>query len=151
MAGTGSRRGSNNGGGMPKGHKTKKVLEREEIERQQQRASEAAVKIARAPKMAKDVLSEAMNFFFGLAALYQPSPANAQANEEKFEKYLIMSTEIAGKLAPYQSRRLASITHTQVPMDLSRLSDAELDALERLQRKATDLGGDTGGAGQTIQ
>lgn len=134
---------------MPKGHVTRKVAIRE-AEKKAGQMVDKAMAAGQAPrtKLAKDVLSEAMNYFFGLAALYQPSQGNTQANEPKFEKYLSMSAEIASKLAPYQSPRLASQTVMQVPLDLSRLTDAELAELERIHAKAAVADGDQSGEGE---
>lgn len=136
---------------MPKGHKTLKVQARE-AEKKAGKQAAAALAAGQAPrsKLAKDVLSEAMNYFFGLAALYQPAQGNANANEPKFEKYLTQAADIAAKLAPYQSRRLASIQFTEVPLDLSKLTDEELAELERIHTKAADTSGDTGGAGASL-
>lgn len=148
-------KGSNGGGGMPKGHVTQKKrekLEQQRIDAAVEEALQAQAERDRARvKQAKDVLSDGMNYFFGLAARHQPTDGNPHADAKKFEGYLEKAMDAASKLAPYQHRRLASLQVTEVPMDLSRLTDAELDALERLQRKATDAGGDSGRAGATLQ
>lgn len=112
VAGKGSPKGSNNGGGMRKGQTTAKV-------RARKAAKAAAPKVAKAvdaeqdppqtvPKLAKEVLQDAMNYFYGLAALYQPIASNPQGNETKFERYMDKAADIASKLAPYQSPRLAN-------------------------------------------
>ncbi len=101
-------------------------------------------------KLAVEVMSEAMNYFFGLAALYQPSEGNTHANEPKFEKYLGKSADVAGKLAPYQSQRLETTTVIQVPMDLGRLTIEELAQLEHLHAKAAVIEGNPGGDSATI-
>ena len=149
MAGVGNPKGSNGGGGMRKGQSTRKTVERKTVA-----AKEAAVAEVKAPrtKLAREILSDAMVYFFGLAARYQPSPTNGLQDEKKFEKYLDRAADIAGKLAPYQSPRLSSVAVTEVPMDLSRLTDKELRDLERLHAKATLIDGNSAGAGtQTVQ
>lgn len=149
MAGPGNPKGTNRGGGMRKGQVTRKTVERKTVA-----AKEAAVAEVKTPrtKLAQEVLADAMTYFFGLAARYQPSPTNGAADEKKFEKYLDRAADIAGKLAPYQSPRLQSVSVTEVPMDLSRLTDKELRDLERLHAKATLASGNSSGAGTaTVQ
>lgn len=117
-------------GGRPKGVPNKKTIERleaERIERQVQselarrlkdadraeKALEAAK--ARGKKLAKDVLAELMEAFYGVAAMYQPIPAGQiippgrTPNEDKFEKWGRLTGEIAGKLAPFQSPTFRAI------------------------------------------
>lgn len=147
MAGVGNPKGSNGGGGMRKGQSTRKTVERKTVA-----VKEAAVAEVKTPrtKLAREVLSDAMVYFFGLAARYQPGGANA--DEKKFEKYMDRAADIAGKLAPYQSPRLSSVEVTEVPMDLTRLTDKELRDLERLHAKAALIDGNPAGAGPaTIQ
>lgn len=109
MAG-GNPKGSNAGGGFKKGQKTRKTLERELVAARAQEAVRAADQVAAAggAKLAKDVLREAMNYFYGLAALYQPSASNRQADEKKFAAYMKQATDIAGDLIPYETPRLQS-------------------------------------------
>jgi len=155
MAVRGNRPGSNNGGGMRKGQKTKRTLEREAREAalaEQQRAAQHANRVPRRErgKLAIDVLDEAMNYFFGLAATYQPTDNNPKRDEKKFERYLDKGIDAAAKLAPYQSQRLSAQQVTHTPLDLSKLSNEELDELERLHAKAAVAGGDQGGAAAQV-
>lgn len=102
-------------------------------------------------KRAEDVLSEAMNTFYGLAARYQVTPDNPHADEARFDKYLIEARKTASDLIRYQTPALAAVTLRQQPMDLSRLSETELADLERLYAKAAIADRDQDGAGQTVQ
>lgn len=157
MAGYGSKKGSNNGGGRIKGQRKgetkKQALERMGVIQHDNAMANVRVATAVArpagKKLAKEVMDDAMTYFYGLAAKYQPSDTNAEADERKFIEYLEKASDIAGKLAVYQSPRLSNVTQTQLPVDLTRLSDEELDAFERLIAKAALAGGDTGGAGET--
>lgn len=113
------------------------------------RAHVAKVRAA-GKKLAIEVLSEAMNFFYGLAAYYQPNPTNLKANEQLFHTYMDKAGNLAAKLAPYESPRLSAISVAHTPMDLSELDDQELADLERLVTKAANSAGlNIDGAGGT--
>lgn len=100
-------------------------------------------------KLGKDLMSEAANYFRGLADRY--APTGAQPNDEKFERYLYKAAMIAARVAPYESPTLQSITVRQQPWDLTRLSEDELAIFERLAEKASVAGGDQGREGATLQ
>lgn len=118
MAGKGNPKGSNGGGGMRKGAVTKKVAARRKLGRQQAAAAEVEiVQAAEAEaaatglprnKLAKEILEDACNYYYGLAAKYQPAPGNATADEKLFDVYMTKAANIAKDLAPYQSPRLAN-------------------------------------------
>ena len=154
MAGKGNPKGTNHGGGWRTGQQSKKVARRR-ADARIAKASEQAAKIvreeaARSPqvKFAKEVMSEAMNYYFGLAATYQPGVP--QADEKKFMGYLDKAVDVAAKLAPYQHQRLAAVQVTQQPLDLKKLSIPELQELERLIAQAAVAGGNPGGAGNSL-
>lgn len=98
----GSKPGSNNGGGRPKGR-----LNRATEERLFRQAAEQANSIKNGKKLAKDVLDEFMMLCAGMAATYQPSPPNGTLNQnedqEKFWKATEMTLAFAAALAKYQS------------------------------------------------
>lgn len=100
-------------------------------------------------KLAVDVLSEAMNFFYGLAGMNQPKAGEPFGGEQarQFRDDLLAMAQVARDLAPFQTPRLSSVTLQQLPPDLSNLTDDELADLERLHAKAANAGRDTGGAG----
>lgn len=154
MAGYGSKPGSNNGGGRIKGQRRgetkKQALERMAVEGGTVAEVVAAVQrpgVHR--KLAKDVLGEAMNFFYGLAAKYQPTEGNQNADERKFLTFLDKTAEIAGKLAPFESPKLSNVTQVQAPLDMSRFTTSELEEFERLLAKAAQPVGGASGAGET--
>lgn len=71
-------------------------------------AERAGVEVhAQGRKLAKEILEDMMYFAVGEAIRYQPLLANGdknpKADEEKFERYLKLTSEVASKLAPYQS------------------------------------------------
>lgn len=148
----GNPKGSNGGGGRIKGQRFGETKAQALARMRGDVAEAVATQVqagARADvprqKLGKDILEDAANYFFGLAAKYQPSEGNPDADEKKFEKYLDKASDIAAKLAPYQSPRLSSVQVTEIPMDLSRLSNEELEQLERLHAKAAHTGGNPSG------
>lgn len=156
MAGKGNPPGSNNGGGMRKGYKTRKVMERELRAAQKALAEEVernGVKKAAElnGKMPKDILFELSNYFYSLAAQFQPIPTNTNADPKQFQTYMKMAADYAARVAPYYHQKLATLTVVPMPMDLTRLSNEELMQLEALHAKASLPGGDTGGAIKTIE
>lgn len=122
MGGRGNRKGSNGGGGRIKGQKRGETKQQTLDRLARERAHKVAVEVtgeaddlpieasaAVAPaamKLGKEILAEAANYFFGMAAKYQPG--GPEFDERKFERYLDKSADIASKLAPYQSPRLAN-------------------------------------------
>jgi hypothetical protein len=77
-----------------------------------------------------DVMIESMRYFRGLAAKYQTS------NEAKSVEYLKTSASIAKDAGPYVHSKLSPVDASGGgPRDLSKLTDAELDDLERISRK----------------
>lgn len=162
MAGKGNPKGTNRGGGMRKGQVSRKVRERTMAPVYEQVAEAVKPKVARvrkaaAPpvtpprarlKLGKEILEEAANYFFGLAAQHQPGAEKADV--KLFETYLEKAADIAAKVAPYQSPRLSNVAVTPQPIDLTKLSDGELDQLERIYAKARAAGGDTGGEAASV-
>lgn len=133
--------GKRDGAGRPKGAAGKITLAKAEAINREAKA--------KGIKLAHEVLSTAMNFFYGLSTLYQPLPSNPNRNEKLFHQYMMDSVDIAKALLPFQMPRLSSVTIQQLPLDLTRLTDQELEELERLHTKASDDSGDTGGAEPT--
>lgn len=114
-------------------------------------AKEAEIAAQRAKaglKMAKDVMSEAMNYFGGLATKFQPDATTGlfrePEHEQKFERYLSKAADIAKALAQYESPRMQSITYRHDPIDLSKLNDRELAELDRLLAAAALADGTSG-------
>jgi len=107
-----------------------------------------AARAAAGLKLSKDILSEAANYFRGLAAQYQPGqPA---ANPKLFRENMVLAGKFAAQAAPYESPTFASIRVSQTPLDLGRLTNEELEQLEHLHLKAAIADGDTGGAPPSI-
>lgn len=109
MAGRGSPRGDNNGGGRKPGQKNKATLAREAALTEAVGASKAA-EAAGGGKRASTVLAEAMNYFYGLAARYQPGANNPAANEKLFRGYLLDAASMAKALIEYQEPKLQRTT-----------------------------------------
>lgn len=96
-------------------------------------------------KRGKDIMSIAANYFFDRA---QAELRKAEPDRAMVAENYQIAADIASKVAPFESPRLASVTVGR-RTDLSRLSDADLDLMERLLTQAAVADGDTGGAGQT--
>lgn len=123
-SGRGSRPGERRGG-RQKGSRNKAVIEREEqarltrerieLEMQALGGKDPALTAAliEGKKLAKDVLSDFMELFAGMAAYYQPTPANlpqnANANRGMFEVYAFAAVDAAKALAPFQSPRFSAM------------------------------------------
>lgn len=131
--------GKRPGAGRPVGSKSKLTLEREA-------RVIAATGVKPGQKLGVDIMSEAANYFFGLAAKYQPT--GKEPNEQKFNEYLKTAADIANKVAPYQSQRLSSVEIRRT-VDLTKLNVDELRELERLVTLAAISSGDTAGAAET--
>lgn len=65
------------------------------------------------------------------------------------ETALDKAEEAAKNAAPYYHSRLAAITHSIVPYDLSKLTDEQLAQLETLTRAAAITDADRAGEGET--
>lgn len=85
-------------------------------------------------RLAKDIMSDACNFFFGMALRYQPT--SPIADEEKCRSYLLAASHIASDLAPFESPRLVAVAVSRVDPH-EKLSDEEL--YEELKRRAIAL------------
>jgi hypothetical protein len=86
----------------------------------------------------------ASNWWLAQFAEQQQKPAEAQDRKIMIEA-LGEAMKYAQMAVPYLERRLASITHQVVPYDLTKLTDAELDELERITRRALVDNGSTDG------
>ena len=70
---------------------------------------------AQGKKLAKNVLSDFMELFAGMAAFYQPVPAGQpveagrQPDENKFKEYAALAVDSAKALAPFQSPRFSAM------------------------------------------
>lgn len=135
----GSKPGERRGGRKP-GVPNKVTLFRE--------AETVAKQHASGMKLGKEIMQEAANYFLNLAAKYQI--IGDTPDEKKFHEYLKTAALIAKDLAPYESPRLATITVSRTPLDLSRLSDVELAKLRELRERATPRA-DDGGIGSGAQ
>jgi len=139
MAGRGNPKGSNGGGGRRKGTPNKITLVRA--------AQVAEVARATGKKLGVEIMEEAANYFFGLAARHQPT--GPDPNPTLFREYLKDAADYASKLAPYQSHRLSSITIQRNPVDLSKLTNAELEQFIGLVTKSAIAERTASGEGTT--
>ena len=85
-------------------------------------------------RLAKDIMSDACNFFFAMSLRFQPT--SPLADEEKCRNYLLAATKIAADLAPFESPRLVAVAVSRVDPH-EKLSDEEL--YEELKRRAIAL------------
>lgn len=97
------------------------------------------------------VLQEIRDFWMGIAATEQK-----EAREKKrpmrmsiVGPALRQATANAAARAPFMHARLASVTHTDDPLDLSLLTDEELAFIDRIRNKAAVRRGEPGGVGKT--
>lgn len=113
-------------GGRPKGRKNQATLEREEaarvdlvrqdeIKRLKAEGAKQEIAIAAASgyKLAKEVLSDFMQLFAGMAASAQPWPPemgkNPNEDPAKFKEYAVLAVTAAKDLAPFQSPRYSAM------------------------------------------
>lgn len=81
-------------------------------------------------KTSKEVMQTAMNYWFGLASRHAESGSDPNIN--KFQEFLRRACHVAKDLAPYEHARLQATTIRQEELDLSLLSDKELEQYERI-------------------
>jgi len=87
-----------------------------------------------------DVMIETMRYFRGMAAKHQ------ETDEQKCAEYLKMAATVAKDAGPYVHQKLSAVDASLGGQrDLSKLTDAELDALERISRKIAGTYGNTSG------
>jgi hypothetical protein len=102
-----------------------------------------------------EIMLELGRFCRALVSNFQPAKdANgkliwAQGDKETFVILAKLAADLLGKAAPYCEQRLAQI-HEIRRVDLSLLSDAELNAFEDIVTKATDHPRDSSGAPATL-
>jgi hypothetical protein len=91
-----------------------------------------------------DVMIESMRYLYGLAGKHQLT--GETPNEAKFLEYIKAAREAAKDAAPYIHSKMSSMDATMGgPRDLSKLTDTELDDLERISRKIAGAFGNTSG------
>lgn len=109
------RGGYRPGAGKKKGKFDRATLEAE-LAAAQQQLVELTQKRQAGRKMAVDVLDDIMHLAMGLAGKHQPLAHGEQLepgrepDEAKFDRYLEMTGEFAGKLANFQSPKFKSTT-----------------------------------------
>jgi len=86
----------------------------------------------------------ASNWWLNQVAEEQRKPGGG--SREVIAKALQEACNYAAMAMPYVERRLASVTHQNLPYDLSKLTDEELGELDRITRRALDTEG-FGGTG----
>jgi hypothetical protein len=90
-----------------------------------------------------DVMIESMRYLYGLAGKHQVG--GAEPDQEKFMKFLAEARGAAKDAAPYvHSRMSATEAATGGLRDLSKLTEKELDDLERISRKIAGAFGNPG-------
>ncbi len=106
-------------------------------------------------KSAVEVMRQLMHAFLSVAAASQPR-YNAERQQiggdlDRFKVFGAEAARVAGNLAPFEGPTYSSVRYTQVPADLSKLTDAELAQFTELLAKSnTDAGGGAGRAGPTV-
>lgn len=119
--------------GERRGGRRKGVPNKATLKKSAERAEQAR---AKGLKLGVDILSEAANYFVGLASTYAPVDGNPNANRDKFAENLRLAASIAKDLAPYETPRLQSVAVTDERLDLTKLTDKELRDLDALYAKA---------------
>lgn len=112
-------RGGWRGGGRPKGSKSKKQVEREDLARLEHEKQEQRHR-GMPRDLAIDTLDSLMKTAMNYAALYQPridvvNRSLIGGNEEKFERWAKLAGNFARDLAKYQSPTFAAIAVKEVP------------------------------------
>lgn len=101
---------------------------------------------SRTLRLGKDIMSRAANYFFDKARRHAE---NGEAPDPKAcEHNMKLAADIAAKVAGFESPRLSSV-EVRRGTDLSKLTDQELDTLERLLDRATIYGTGPAGAPET--
>lgn len=146
--------GARPGAGKPKGKWDRATLEAE-LAAAQNQLVELSKKRQAGRKLAVEVLDDIMHLSMGLAAKHQPLSGGELAgpgrepDEAKFDKYLSMTGEFAGRLANFQSPKFKSTTISVetiggVPADAVAGGGAPLRKLSaqdayRMLRDSSDL------------
>jgi hypothetical protein len=143
--------------GRPKGSPNKLTEERA-----RQATLALGKPIAPTAKLAKEVLEEAMMHFRALAGKYQvklhpddaSKPKDQQrwvGDEAKFERYMRLAGDMADRLAPYQSPRLAAVAVQQLPPLMpEEMTDDQLRAAIAFEAALAAVGSDGGRTIKTI-
>lgn len=76
-------------------------------------------------------------------------PVEPAINEDLMAKSLGLAGDMASRRSPYLHHRLQAMVVRDEPLDLTRLTDAELDALESIYAKADVARSDADGTGET--
>lgn len=114
MAGRGGARA---GAGKKPGQFNRQTLEAELLAAQQQLAQHQD-RQSKGHKLAVDVLNDVMHAAYGMMAKHQPlAPGEAAAsgrepNPVEFKDWMRLTREAAGELAPFQSAKFKSVTHS---------------------------------------
>lgn len=126
-------------GGRKAGIPNKATLQRE--------AQIAAERKGEGLEMSKTMLARAANEYYRKAMSYL---ARKKPDFAKYDEYIMKMLAVASVLIPFESPRLQSIALSQQRLDLSKLSDKELELYRSIWAKAgSDSAGDRGGARPT--
>lgn len=112
-----ARGGARAGAGKRKGQWDRATLEAELIAAKQQLAQHEA-RQSKGQKLAVEVLNDVMHVCYGLMAKHQPAaPGEVLAigrepSQEKFVDYMRLTMDAAKELAPFQSSKFKSVTHS---------------------------------------
>jgi hypothetical protein len=113
-----ARGGARVGAGKKKGQLDRATLEAE-LAAAQQQLVEMSKRRQAGRKLAIDVLDDVMHMALGLASRHQPlssgevaTPGRREPDNEKFDRYLDLTVDAAGKLANFQSPKFRSTTLT---------------------------------------
>ncbi len=141
------RGGPGRGQGRKRGSKSRTTLERENAALAEQ------LRTRKVSRTDLDVMLEIRDFWMGYAATEQREAANQKRlpDLDKMAKALDLAGTMAAKRAPFLHAKLSSVTVREEELDLTRLSDAELSALQLIRAKAAIGRSDHGGVGQTLQ
>ena len=135
----GKRGGRREGSGRKRGTPNKSTIIQREVDRERRELAGL--------RSGKVILSELANHFRNLMAKYQensPTP-----NPRKYDRYSKLALKAAAAVAPYEDAKLSALAITQINYDLSKLSDEQLDELDKLTSAATVTDADRAGEDQT--
>lgn len=134
-------------GGRQRGTPNRVTIEREMA------AQAEAMRTKRVTKTDLEVMLEIRDFWMGYAATEQRQAQDQgrAPDIDKMVKALDLAGTMAAKRAPFLHAKLSSVTVREEELDLTRLTDAELSALQLIRAKAAIGRSDHGGVGQTLQ
>lgn len=123
--------------GRPLGAKSATTIERE-------MQAQAEILRWKGKRSDLEIMLEIRDYWMDIADVERQDAQkeNRPVNESRMAQAFELAGAMAAKRAPYLHAKLNAITIHEEPLDLTRLSDADLTRLERIRAKAAVAGSD---------